>query len=345
MPACNLCQINEATKSGSHIVPHFMMKRIDNVRGSSGRDNELGFTIGEFETTSYFGRSVLPEKLNNVFGEITEEDIKKNQNPLIDDDMFCSECEERISQIENRYSKTLDAKGSDSKIQGGLSFLFWVSVLWRVSISRKLGLILEKKEEEKLRRILDNYLKSDIKSIEMGRLNEDTDCQNLCYRIIRSPDYSDNEATFLFCHPSFKRPYSLIIDEYVLFFYFKKGYVDNLVQSFFGFENEIKKKPINTVKAGETKILIEKPRFNDFMNKLLAFFGKRIINDYNWMLDEIHKKLGGTGISMPSELKSKIISNITSEESKLGRRYTFDMFIKTVCDELSIYSKSTKKSE
>ncbi len=54
MKECFICN-NEADKKGSHIVPHFLMKRIDNEEGSKERDKELGFEITETGSKSYFG--------------------------------------------------------------------------------------------------------------------------------------------------------------------------------------------------------------------------------------------------------------------------------------------------
>jgi hypothetical protein len=338
MALCKLCKINEADKTGSHIVPHFLLKRIDNEKGVSSRDKQLGFSIGEFETTSYVGRSVLPEKLNEVFGELSDEEIKKNNNPLVLDNIFCSECELRISQIENEYAKTLNIKESNSSIRPEFASLFWISVLWRISISKNQGLILKSQEEEKLRRILNTHLKLQINDIDLNTLKNDTDCTGLVYRLIRCPDYSSTEATYLFCHPSHKMPYSLIIDEYTLLFYLKKGHVDNLIQYFFGFEKGLKGKPVNDFSSGETKILYDNGSYKARMNSLLEFIVKKRIDSYNWIFDEIHKRLGGRGNEMPVELKQSILRRITTDEKKLGRRYTYDDLTKTMYEEIKKYS-------
>jgi hypothetical protein len=78
---CKLCQENEATQTGSHLIPSFLMKRIDNVAGSTKRDKELGFVVSNVDFKGYFGRDVSPEKLDDVFGEITDEDIINSVNP------------------------------------------------------------------------------------------------------------------------------------------------------------------------------------------------------------------------------------------------------------------------
>jgi len=338
MELCELCKENPADKTGSHIIPHFLVKRIDSQKGDKSRDKELGFSIGEFETTSYFGRSVLPEKLNDVFGEISEEEFRNNNNPFIIDNLFCTECENKISQVENEYAKTLRSKLADSGINSCIATIFWISVLWRMSVSKNQNLNLKSQEEEKLRRLLDNHLNVEIKNIAYEKIKADPDFVDLGYRLIRCPDYSDIEATYLVCQPYHKMPYSVIIDEFVLFFYFKKGHIDNIVQSFFGFEKDLKGKPINTSTVGETKIIYKKETFSECLSKMLELIMDRRIVHYNWIFDQIHVKLGGKGTKMPTEIKNLIIKKMIDDEKKLGRRYTFADLTKTMYEVLKNYA-------
>jgi hypothetical protein len=123
MNKCILCKINSADKSGSHIIPHFLMKLIDNEICKKERDKELGFNIGELVTSSYFGQSVLPEKLTEIFGELSDAEIEDDKVSLIVDNFFCTDCESKLSQIENEYAKTLNNKGIDSKISPEIAFI------------------------------------------------------------------------------------------------------------------------------------------------------------------------------------------------------------------------------
>ena len=99
MDNCKLCKSRLANKTGSHLIPHFLLKRIDNEIGKPERNKELGFTIGELETTSYYGQSVLPEKLNEIYGELSDDEIAKNSIPLIVDHYFCTDCEKNCQRL------------------------------------------------------------------------------------------------------------------------------------------------------------------------------------------------------------------------------------------------------
>ena len=61
---------------------------------------------------------------------------------------------------------------------------------------------------------------------------------------------------------------------------------------------------------------------------------------YNWLFDEVHKKLGGKGPVMPPELKQAIKRRITSDQTKIGRKYTLDDMIKSMYAEMSKYAPS-----
>ncbi len=160
MRNCLLCLKNLADETGSHIVPHFLSKRLDNEVGSRERDKELGFRITQDTTESYFGSAVLPEKLEEVYGEVTDEVIDNNNIDGIVDNYFCKSCEKRFGEFESEYAKTLTKNTSlndnyVSEKRPFLGFLFWTSVIWRLSIQEKSGFKLKPKEEKKLGRILD----------------------------------------------------------------------------------------------------------------------------------------------------------------------------------------------
>ncbi len=321
MEKCKLCKITEADKKGSHIIPHFLLKKVDSKEDLKERDKAIGFRIGSTETTSYFGRSVLPDKLNEVFGAISEEDLNKNENPFIVDNYFCTNCEDRFAQIENEYAKTINkfkVGEYENPITPEITTLFWISIIWRVSQDKKNGFILKPKEEELLRRILNQYLKIKLSDIDFSAIRKDMDCNQLSYSLLRCPNYSKENATFVFFHPFHKMPYSLIIDEFVLFFYFKKGHRNSIRQSFFGLEQNLEKCQLNSVNTSEKIYPIQFEHFKKCMEKVLHLLTDKRLEFYNNLFDEAHKALGGKGNEMPIELKRNILNRIITGEKEIG---------------------------
>lgn len=323
MGKCKLCKVYEADKKGSHIVPHFLLKRIDNAEGEHGRDRELGFVIEEDDTKSYFGRSLQPEKLEEVFGEISDEEIKENEIPSVVDNIFCSSCEKRLSIIEAEYAKTLK-NSSDSVYKSGCStsigLLFWMSVIWRMSIHRQYGTHLTSGEEETCRSILDRFLTHSIASIDKEGMKSHKLLNRISYKLMRTPNFTDNHTTLLFFNPMFRNPYSLLVDEYILLFSLKGNYIQ--LKDFYGIKDELSQSPINKVGTEEKILPIEKEKMEkavlQIIDKVKNIKLSRIVK---W-LDEIHVKLGGEGSIMPAWIKQQIFDEITSDEKKIGKKYS-----------------------
>lgn len=344
MKNCTLCKKNTADKTGSHIVPHFLMKRIINEVGTRERDKELGFKITPETTGSFFGKAVLPEKLEEIYGEVTDELIDKNDIEDIVDNYFCTSCEKRFSVIENEYAKTLEKstkidQNYISEKRPLLGFLFWSSIVWRLSVQDNSGFKLKIKEENKLRRILDKYLV--IKTQDLQPKPSDPDLANIGYKIIRSPYFSDKYNTWLHWSPEFQRPYSFIIDEYLVFFYFKKTHLNGMVQNFYDSEKFKKNAIFNTPFCEETIYGIAHDEYN-IISKKLAHFAASKRNEYlRLSLDIIHQKLSGNREQMPSRYKEEIMRRIANSEEKLGRKGTTEEFIKITKDTIIELSTNT----
>lgn len=325
MIKCKLCNTKNADKKGSHIVPHFLLKRIENIEGKTERDYELGFTIEKLNSKPHFGRSVQPEKLEETFGEISDEDIEKNKHPLIVDNFFCKDCENRFALIESEYAKTIEKKDTsdyESGVSSNVGLLFWASVIWRMSINGKSGVKLTPEQNEKLRQILDCFLPSKLEEIDEKGIKENGLIKSISYKLLRCIDCKDDDAKWLFFHPEFYNPLCLLIDEYVLCLSFDDNFEDIDNKDCLGINEMINHAPINKVDSRE----IIKPFDNAKYKQMASILVEKAKDVYLEGLDEffdvIHVAAGGTGNKMPSEIKSEIIAELTSDEKKPGRRYT-----------------------
>ena len=324
---CQLCKENLADKKGSHIVPHFLLKRIENIDGKTDRDYELGFIIQEFETKSHFGRSVPIEKLDDVFGELSDEEIQENSHPLIVDNIFCKKCEDNLAKIESEYAKTL--KKSDDKIYTSgiiseLGILFWASVIWRVSINNQNGVKLSKQQNEILRRILARTLKPEIKDIDFKALREADDTKKISYKLFRCPNFSEKEPTHMVFHPLFKYPYSIMIDEFLLLFSFNNNYNDYLNKDFFGIQKEVFEASINNFEGEETIYPLGHQQMLNINKSVIDHIKTLRVKKLNLFWDKLHIALNGKGKSMPEHIKKEIFAEITSEEKRLGRKHNLE---------------------
>ncbi|MRX63582.1 hypothetical protein [Maribacter luteus] len=333
MKNCQLCKINVADKKGSHIVPHFLLKRILNDLGEKGRDKEVAFILKKDVTTSHFGRAVQPEKLKEIYGEVTEDLIENNTDDAIVDNYFCTNCEKRFGTIESEYAKTLTQSTSTksnyiSEKRPFLCFLFWASIIWRLSIQEESGFKLKQKEENKLGRILNKYLKLESDQIQPDSL--DSDLLNIGYKLLRAPNFSQKKGTWLHWSPTYERPYSLIIDEYLLFFYFKKNHLKGISLNFYNTEQFKKKAYFNTCFSSESIYGIEPQDYEKVTEELMKYAVHTRLDTLSRYLDEIHQLLGGKGKHMNPNLKQTIIKRITDSDKPLGHSQTRETYIEII---------------
>ncbi|WP_271783522.1 hypothetical protein [Aquimarina algiphila] len=339
MRNCLLCNENPADKKGSHIVPHFLSKRIDNEEGETGRDKEMGFVITPKQTTSYFGRAVLPEKLEEVYGEITDELIENNNIDGFVDNYFCTNCESNLSVIESEYANTLNQKPEidqvyESSTSGFVAFLFWTSIIWRLSIQDDSGFKLKLKEEKRLNRILKKYLKNNLTEIKPNPL--DSDLNNIGYKLLRSPHYSDKNWTWLHWRPNYERPYSIMIDEYVLFLYFKKSHLKGMVMDFYGSENLKNKAEFNIPTENESIFSVPHKEYSLIVENIQNYGVKAVDKELDTNLDKIHQRLGKKG-KMNAQLKAEIKKKIADSQVALGQKFTLKNQAEIIYESLSKY--------
>lgn len=340
MRKCKLCNEKPADKKGSHIVPHFLSKRIDNEEGETGRDKEIGFVITPSQTNSYFGRAVLPEKLDVIYGKVTDEIIQNNNIEGIVDNYFCTSCESNLSVIESEYAITLKQKPEfdinyKSSTSGFVAFLFWTSIIWRLSIQKGSGFKLKQKEEKKINRILKKYLNKSFKKIKPKDM--DIDLKNIGYKLLRSPDYSEKNWTWLHWQPSYQRPYSIMIDEYILFLYFKKTHLRGMVLDFYGSETFKKNAKTNIPFEDESIFSVSHKDYSQIVDNIKNYLVKAVDRELDINLDKIHQRLGAKG-KMNPRLKLEIKRNITDSEVALGKKLTISNQAKIIYETISKFT-------
>lgn len=80
--------------------------------------------------------------------EVTEEDIDNNVNQIEYDNELCSVCEKRFGILETAYAQYYN--GQKKNINPRLSYLFWLSVLWRMSMG-SMSIFMDMHDELPLR--------------------------------------------------------------------------------------------------------------------------------------------------------------------------------------------------
>lgn len=180
MSKCLLCQINEANKKGSHIIPSFLMKRIN---GSGERDHEIGFAMKNGIADIYFGREIYEEQRNEFTSDHGKIECRDNYD--VKDYVFCTECEKYFGSLENRYAPSLNLTlcethpTNNTKASPTDAMLFWCSVIWRVLATEHL---------------IKNTNPSITERLRIALVSKSLKGLNMQYELLRCKDYAIKTA-------------------------------------------------------------------------------------------------------------------------------------------------------
>lgn len=336
MKQCLLCQNKDADNTGSHVVPHFLLKRIFNEEFAKDRDKEIEFHLTSFDVETHFGRSILPEKKDEIMGELTEEERAEiTFSRLVVDNEWCKTCESKFAKLESNYSSTLKKVGSGiyQSMDSGIGpMMFWLSIFWRTSATGRMGFSMQPGEQEILRTLLNEYnFEGDDKGYSDKKL---PGFGEIRYKVIRSADYGRSGSTFSFL-AHLRRPYAMIVDDFVVFLYMKKKHLANREQMFFDFE-KIENVPVNTNLGGEIIFGLDHKTFGASMEKVVEFTKNVKLRFYDQKINELFKRFKYSG-PYKKEMRDEIVGRVANDSKSIGKKYTLETFSLTATEVFSKY--------
>ena len=213
---CCLCRKLPANKTGSHMVPNFLAHPTFSWDGKGKRFREAlnhDFINALEKNCQFYGREVPEWRFAKGEGkeQITEDDIKKNINQLEFDNEFCVRCENRFGVLESAYSPFYN--GQQKKIHPRVAYLFWLSVLWRMSMG-SMSIFMDINDELSLRELLDDNMLDTAKDIA----ESNTDLGEWQYAIFRAEGLKDGDKGILGYRKE-SSPYVVAYNDLVMVFF------------------------------------------------------------------------------------------------------------------------------
>jgi hypothetical protein len=321
---CLICDSKEATKKNSHIIPSFLASMVSSYDHSYKRDKDLLFKIEPYKENIYIGG--LPDtKLESVFdySNLTEDRIKNelSTNPVALDFVFCPECESNLSTyLETPYAENLFKNKKKNPIE---QLIFWISVIWRMSVTNNSGFRLPKDTENELRLRINEFFelsksKSDSKSI--------TKTLNLNYRVVYCPNYCKSNGGYIYAdYNQEKNILSFMIGDISLCVTFDKSDIPD-DYSFFGLENHFRSATNNNGNAEEDRKIISVEDYKKSIDKYVKFHARIKYNEYVDIIDKMWT-LSGRPNYMPIKMKLKFMEMLLDENVKIGERKTNNRFV------------------
>ncbi len=212
---CCLCRKRIANKTGSHMVPNFLAHPSFAGDRKGKRDKEAldhYFINRADKNCSFYGRGVSAERIAQGLGtEVPEDFAERNINQLEYDNEFCSICEDRWGLLETAYSKYYSGDGKT--ISPRLSYLFWLSVVYRMSLG-SMGMQMLADDELGLRRLLDDSILDSEKAI----LGSTEDLGTWHYALFRAEGLAVEGDKGIFGAYNYY-PYVIVVNDCIAVFY------------------------------------------------------------------------------------------------------------------------------
>lgn len=330
MDNCLLCKNAEATQTNSHIVPSFLGARIFSYDGSGKRGKDIAFTLTATRQKVHTGD--LPStKYEELFGEGSLNEDRINElkvDSLAKDYYLCPQCEKLLAEyLESPYASFLK---SGKHIPGDISLFFWMSVVWRISITKVLGDWLSPDVEECMRNYLFSYLEHKKLGIDTKTIVEK---MSFRYKILYCPEYLSNDAGFVnFKTNETHDSAAFICGDTAVFI----G-IDSNVNDFWGLEGYLDEATSNTGIQAENRCIVPMEPFVDAKKAIIQSFVKGKIEYERNVLNQIWAKhISG---EMPIELQNEIIESIHGEGLKLGDRGEMKLWPPIIFEKMSNYIK------
>jgi hypothetical protein len=301
-----------------------MVAKVCSYDGSGKRDKEVMFTMKSYEDKVYVG-AVPDTKIEELFdpNKLTDERIDEElkDNTASKDYIFCPVCEDNLSKyLESPYAEYL-SKGKD--INADVAYFFWLSIAWRMSISRQFQFALPSDIEQSLGDCLHEYMDAVAKGQDV------TAIMNKCkfsYRLLRCPSYLPNKLAYLGGrYWKEKGILTLTLGDSILCVKFDNTPLpDDFL--YIGLEEKIKSAPVNDGTNKEIYTDVENKVFEEAMIQMVKEVAlKRLYNEKE-VADTIWQKVGLSG-SMPNEIFTAFMEKLYSEDSKQGDRKTPERYV------------------
>jgi len=329
MAICLLCKENEADQTGSHILTAWITASIFDQQGRN-RDYELIFKLTTLaQSENFFGRSVLPEKIEEELGrELTDSEKENQKNDLVRDFIFCKICEKKFKVVED-YFKTihleLDKKLIPENIDANITRLFFYSLLWRASILKFQNFTINEKINESLRIILNNNLEQTLNET-IEKANKDKSIRNYPLAIIKTPKPEQTTSNLIFLHPDLSMPYTCFINDYIVLFYERNTHVNSRFRKLFLMDGLVF--PYSITNYNETKFYIDfmtGTKWSIIKVKLIDQMVYSMFDNLLFMYKEMFKKKFNTYPTKENE--QTFLNCLVSNNRKIGDKYSKEAIV------------------
>lgn len=320
MPICRICKEREATKKNSHQLPSFLAVMVSSD-GAYKRGKEMMFTFDKYHTNVY-AHELSSTEWENTFGNLTEERIKQiSINPVSEDYVFCPQCEKMLADyLESPYSNFFI---NNRKTDFEIPIIFWISVVWRLSVQGTYGFTLEDDLNERLRETLNLYFLCKKQNLNLSDLIKNLD---ISYRQVRCRDFCRTEAGYIHCrYDNTNKFFAIIVGDVCVCMNFHEESIPETF-SLYGIEDYIKIAPINKGLEQEKWTDVPHDDYKKTISRFVKHTAKIRLGGLFEIADRFWNACGFYGI-MPIRKKLIFAERIVNADTKIGDKYLPQIYI------------------
>lgn len=324
---CALCQKSEANKKNTHYLTDGIIRTCLNLDGHNGRERGFYFDLSNNKVFVDFNfqRATSIEKLESSFGRpITEEEIEKAKViPYSVDYVFCSECEDIFTAIEDRFISEILPKFRRANLSNTekveltdvkLSRLFFYLQIWRTSICSDLFKIPESIKEN-IRKMILHY-----DDIEEDILTGYPIAVTYLETIGEEAEYTTNYVGLT----DDENPYIIIMNDFVIQFYESKDSIRFL--KFYGLNSESNFKEFINIHENKFVVrVIDNNTRKEFLYNFAKYLAKQKIESYKKGFAAAWTKCVGTEPS--SSIKEEYLKAITGDDEFHVLKYSEESIV------------------
>ena len=321
---CLICNQKDANQTNSHLIPSFLVAMTTSYDGSYKRGKELMFTIGPYQRRVYTG--ALPDtKLGEIFDPISDDRIENelSKNTVALDYIFCSGCEQNLSKyLETPYSANLLR---NQKVDNEIPLLFWISVVWRMSIGENNGFKLPVNIENTLHGYLKQYfaIKKGEYDISFTDFIKEV---KFYYKILHCKDYSKDNAGMIYCqYDESNNILTMFLGDICICFMFDS---DNLPENykFYGLESYIRNAEINSGNDKEKRQDINIETYKKAIELFVKQSTRILVSGDLQIMDKLWIESGRLRY-MPLRMKMTFLRLLHDDSIKLGEVNTPQRYV------------------
>ncbi|OXA70458.1 hypothetical protein B0A67_15695 [Flavobacterium aquidurense] len=286
----------------------------------------------------FFERKLDSQKINEVLGrEITDEEIENLVDHYAVKYILCKNCEDKFERIENYFNITVFKEVFNNKhkqviinnnqiihllenANNNIVRLFILSLIWRASIVKFDNFILNHRDQEQIRKLLNECLDLDINELEKKTIYHQKKIRSYPLMLFSTRFFSDTTSNLVHIDKS-TSPYFFKINEYIILLGTKQNQIRFNTNAFYGLSKYINYNESININEETIKITeISGSDFHSIKDEIFTKIGDEFIIQLVTIFTSLYHSFYGN--LAPKEIVQNFLDDFIDEDITIAEKYS-----------------------